>query len=108
ATSANLEQGDTITVKGRVRLESRASASLNLLVTQTQGSGGEETDQGQCLAVSKGLQEFTLKATIKHNGVLHLSLYDAKTGLAFGGVYFGTAEQMKAIADWDLGYYLEN
>jgi hypothetical protein len=106
ATSGNLEQGDSITVRGRVRLDSRSSASLNLLVTQTEGDGQEETDPGQSKSVSKGLSAFELKATIKHKGVLHLTLYDIKTGKPFGGTYFGTSQQMNRIGDWNVQYYL--
>jgi hypothetical protein len=106
ATSANLEQGDSITVRGRVRLESRSSASLCLLLTQTEGSGLEETDPGQSLNVARGQTPFELKATIKHRGVLHLTLYDAQTGKPFGGTYFGTAQQMKRIDGWNVSYYL--
>ena len=108
ATSSKLEQGDSVIVKGRVRLESRASASLDLYLTQTKGDGAEETDKTQRMSVTKGLQEFKLKITIKHKGKLHLTMYDAKTGLPFGGVYFGTADQMKEIEKWDLNYYLKN
>jgi hypothetical protein len=108
ATSPRLEQGDTVVVKGRVRLDSRDSAVLCLFLTQTQGDGKEETDVTQRLAVSKGLRKFELRITIKHKGVLHLTLYDVKTGRPFGGTYFGTANQMKDIKDWDLSYYLKD
>jgi hypothetical protein len=106
ATSPKLEQGDTVTVKGRVRLDSCKEASLCLLLTQTKGDGQEETDPGQTVSVSRGLHEFQLKITIKHKGVLHLTLYDNASGKPFGGTYFGTARQVKEIADWDLGDYL--
>jgi hypothetical protein len=33
-------------------------------------------------------------------------MYDPKTGRPIGGTYFGTADQMKKIADWSLAYYL--
>jgi hypothetical protein len=55
--------------------------------------------------VKRGLGAFELKATIKHRGVLHLTLYD-KSGRPFGGVYFGTTAQMKRIEEWSLDYYL--
>lgn len=108
ATSPRLEQGDTVVVKGRVRLDSKSAANLCLYLTQTKGDGREETDATQTSAVSSGVQDFELKTTIKHRGVLHLTLYDAKTGRPFGGAYFGTAEQMKGIADWKLDYYLKD
>jgi hypothetical protein len=106
ATSAKLEPGDSVTVRGRVRLESRQRGILSLLVTQTEGDGKEEMDADQSKRIASGLTSFELKATIKHRGVLHVTLYDAKSGKPFGGTYFGTAEQMSRIADWKVGYYL--
>ena len=108
ATSAKLEQGDSVTVRGRVRLDSRNAATLSLYLTQTEGDGLEETDASQLKVISSGLTTFELKTTIKHKGALHLSLYDQQTGKGFGGVYFGTAEQMEKIAGWDVGYMRED
>jgi hypothetical protein len=106
ATSKHLEQGDSVTIRGRVRLDSRQSANLCLFLTQTQGDGLEETDAGQTKEIASGLTAFELKATIKHRGALHLTLYDAKSGKPFGGAYFGTPAQMNEIAGWDVKYYL--
>jgi hypothetical protein len=108
STSRKLEQGDSVTVSGRVRLESQKTADLCLFLTQTQGSGKEEVDRGQTVRVARGMTDFVLKTTIKHRGVLHLTMYDPKTGHPLGGTYFGNAEQMKKIADWNLAYYLPN
>ncbi len=105
ATSPKLEQGDSLTVRGRIRLASQDEVQLGLYLTQTEGGGSEETDAAQTMQVKRGLREFELKATIKHRGVLHLTLYD-QAGQPIGGVYFGTARQMKAIADWSVDYYL--
>ena len=105
ATSPKLEQGDSLTVRGRVRLASQDQAQLCLFLTQTAGDGGEEVDPSQTAEVKRGRGDFELKATIKHRGVLHLTLYD-RSGKPFGGVYFGTAPQMKGIEDWSLDYYL--
>src|SRR6266850_6046618 len=102
ATSSDLEQGDSVTVRGRVRLDSRKSADLYLLVTQTEGDGLEENDPAQSTRVATGLTTFELKTTIKHKGMLHVTLYDVTTGKPFGGTYFGTAEQMKRIRDWSV------
>ncbi|MEM8681534.1 MAG: hypothetical protein AAGF97_19485 [Planctomycetota bacterium] len=108
ATSPQLEPGDTIVVRGRIRLDSRPHANLCLFLTQTEGDGWEETDKTQRQEVESGLHDFELKTTIKHRGALHVTLYDSNTGRPFGGTYFGTADQMHEIADWDLGYYLED
>ena len=105
ATSPKLEQGDSLTVRGRVRLASQDQAQLCLFLTQTEGDGMEEVDRAQTIQVKRGRGDFELKATIKHRGVLHLTLYD-RSGKPFGGVYFGTAPQMKRIAGWSLDYYL--
>ncbi len=105
ATSPKLEQGDSITVRGRVRLESHDQAQLFLFITQTEGGGFEEVDRSQMTQVKHGLSDFELKATIKHRGVLHITLYD-ELGKPFGGVYFGTAQQMKQIETWSVDYYL--
>lgn len=105
ATSPKLEPGDSITVRGRVRLASQDEAQLGLYVTQAEGDGMEEVDPSQQVRVKRGRNEFELKATIAHRGALHLTLYDG-AGRPFGGVYFGTAQQMKQIEDWSLNYYL--
>lgn len=105
ATSPRLEPGDSVTVRGRVRLASQDKAQLGLYLTQTEGDGREETDPSQTVQVKRGLDEFELKTTVKHRGVLHLTLY-ARSGQPFGGVYFGTAAQMKRIESWSLDYYL--
>lgn len=107
STSPQLEQGDTVVVKGRVRLDSKVNATLSLLLTQTKGDGFEETEVSQTKSVSQGLQDFELKILIKHQGALHLTLYDTTTGKPFGGTYFGTAVQMANIAGWNLRYYLD-
>ena len=73
ATSQHLEQGDSVTVTGRVRLDNRPKANLYLYLTQTKGDGIEETDEAQGCVVTRGLHDFTLKITIKHQGVLHLT-----------------------------------
>lgn len=106
ASSTRLEQGDSITVCGKYRLESMPSAKLCLFVTQTEGDGREEVDSRQTLHVQHGRGEFELRTTIKHRGVLHLTFYHPDSGSPAGGVYFGTEEQMKTIEDWQLEYYL--
>lgn len=108
ATSQQLEQGDSVTVTGCFRLESCETAKLCLYLTQTVGNGKSETDPTQTMLVRKGHGEFTLKTTIKHRGVLHVTFYDPSSGKPIGGTYFGTADQMKSIANWDVNYYLSS
>lgn len=107
ATSAKLEQGDSISVRGRLRLASHDKAQLGLYLTQTTGDGGAETERTQWTDVKRGRGDFELKITIAQRGFLHLTFYDA-SGRPFGGVYFGTREQMKRIEDWSVEYYLAN
>jgi hypothetical protein len=106
ATSKNLEQGDSITVRGRVRLDSQNGARLCLFLTQTEGDGLEETDPGQVKSIAGGITRFELTTTVKHRGALHVTLYDQRTGKPFGGTYFGTKEQVERIRDWSVRYYL--
>jgi hypothetical protein len=108
ATSPKLEQGDTLTVTGRVRLKSQHTASLCLSVTQTEGDGYDVGDGTESVHLKQGQHDFVLKTTIQHRGALHLTMYDPKSGRPIGGTYFGTAEQMKKIADWNVAYYLRN
>lgn len=108
STSARLEQGDTVTVKGRVRVDSAADAKLCLYVTQTKSDGIEETDATQELVVKRGLTDFELRTTIKHKGILHLTLYRTTDGKPFGGVYFGTPDQMKSISDSLVRHFLDD
>jgi hypothetical protein len=108
STSPKLEQGDSLTVTGRVRLKSQQTASLCLSVTQTEGDGYDVGDGPESMQVKKGQCDFALKITIKHRGALHITMYDSKKGRPIGGTYFGTAEQMQKIADWNVAYYLAN
>ena len=108
STSPRLEQGDTVTVKGRVRLGSTSSARLCLYLTQTEGDGLEETDADQVVSVDRGTSKFELAITVKHRGLLHITLYDETTGKPFGGVYFGTKQQMKSLSQASVKHYLKN
>ncbi|MCC9658804.1 MULTISPECIES: hypothetical protein [Rhodopirellula] len=108
STSDRLEQGDTVTVTGRVRLDSADDAKLCFYLTQTKGDGLEETDATQEVNVKHGVSDFEVTTTIKHLGVLHLSLYRTTTGKPFGGVYFGTSDQMKSLSDASVRHYLQD
>ncbi|MDY3550992.1 hypothetical protein R5W24_000064 [Gemmata sp. JC717] len=54
---------------------------------------------------SDGPAYATFHPSVPECGVLHLTVYD-RSGKPFGGLYFGTSSQMKAIGDWSLDYYL--
>ena len=107
ATSANLEPGDSLIVRGRVQLGSRDSAEVLLSVTQNEDDrGAGDVEPSQLMQVKRGRGDFELKVTIKQRGALHVTFYD-QAGKPFGGVYFGTAAQMNEIEHWSLDYYLE-
>ncbi len=106
STSPELEQGDLIVVRGRYRLESQPSAILSLYLTQTESGGGEETEETQTVNATSGWHDFELSMLIKRRGLPHLTFYRTGDGRPFGGVYFGTLEQM-ANADGRLVEYYE-
>ncbi|MEM9354496.1 MAG: polysaccharide biosynthesis/export family protein, partial [Planctomycetota bacterium] len=106
SSSPRLEPGDTVLVSGRVRLGSREAADVALELTQTGNRAQTEPDLPFKVRIERGTKEFTLQRRIQVRGALHLTLYGPDGGKPFGGVYFGTQEQMDEIADMDLGYYL--
>ncbi len=106
ATQALLDRGDTVVVRGRFRLVTQDQAQLCLYLTTSENDGLAEVERSQVARVKRGRGDFELKLTIKHKGALHLTFYD-QAGRPFGGVYFGTAQQMKQIKHWSLDYYLE-
>ncbi|MCB1230464.1 MAG: hypothetical protein KDN19_09375 [Verrucomicrobiae bacterium] len=97
STSPRLEQGDMVTVRGKYRLVSEPSAILALFLTQTKGDGHEETDPSQTVAAVGGWHDFEATILVKHRGFLHLSFYDKVKGNGFGGVYFGTVDQVEKM-----------
>lgn len=108
STSPELEQGDSVTVRGKYRLDSEKSAVLSLYLTQTAGDGREETEPKQTLPAVAGWHDFELSILIKHRGFLHLTFYSHEEGKPLGGVYFGTVEQMaraddRLVAHYDVG-----
>ena len=108
STSPRLEQGDNVTVRGRALLSSHSKANLCLYLTATESAGHGKSDARQSTVVKRGTNEFELTTTIKNRGALHLTFYHPETGKPLGGVYFGTADQMTSIADWDVRYYLKD
>ena len=97
STSEGLEVGDTVSVIGKYRLDTRKNAKLFLFLTQFEGDGLEEVDPGQRILAKEGWHNFKASITIKHKGYLHLTFYDVDSGKPFGGVYFGTNKQVEAM-----------
>ncbi|MEM7600361.1 MAG: hypothetical protein AAF357_02975 [Verrucomicrobiota bacterium] len=105
STSPSLEIGDQVIVRGQYRLDSEDDARLALFLTQTEGDGTGEIDTDQIIAAKRGWHDFTASITIKHKGYLHLTFYDNSTGLPFGGVYFGTSDQISIDAAVSVDHY---
>lgn len=103
ASSSEFKVGDTVKVTGRYTLSSKPRALLCLNMTTTdKGDGWEPDVLQQELQIARGSGEFVLSATIKEAGHLHLTFYDIYTGNPFGGFYFGTDQQMRDIAGWNV------
>jgi beta-lactamase regulating signal transducer with metallopeptidase domain len=94
-----LGKGDTITVKGSYVLASRPRATLSLYVTQD-ANDPPDYNPGVSISAKAGTHSFEMKRTITCKGHLHFTFYSLDSGRDFGTVYFGTAAQMKEIADW--------
>jgi hypothetical protein len=102
ATSSDLRSGNKVLVKGYYTLASSPQASLCLYATATEGSGTSEVNPKQRINITKGKGEFELSETLPYDGYLHLTFYSIPAGKPFGGMYFGTAKQMKEIEHWDV------
>jgi hypothetical protein len=102
ATSQNLVVGDKVTVRGRYVLKSEEKAQLCLYLTTTEAVGAEPTVPTQKTDIKKGAGSFELTEVLKHDGHLHLSFYTTHSGNRLGTIYFGTAQQMKEISNWNI------
>ena len=100
ATSPGLKVGDWVKVKGHYQLTSCAEARLSLFLTQTEPGSSEKVSPRQTNKVSAGTGVFDLQCEVRKPGFLHVSFYPAANGESFGGVYFGTPDQMKRIKDF--------
>jgi tetratricopeptide (TPR) repeat protein len=109
ASSPEFKVGDTVKVTGRYMLSTKPKARLCLFVTATgKGGGSGSVTPEQEMQVSRGSGEFVLSETIREEGHLHLTFYDPDTGNSFGGFYFGTEQQMREIAEWNVkDWYLQ-
>ena len=107
STSDKIEIGDTVTIKGRYRLDSKDTANLLLSVTRTKTAKAIEIDKSQMIKATKGWHEFEMSVIIKHTGLLHLTFY-TEAGKPFGGVYFGTADQTKELKQISIAHYKKN
>lgn len=99
ASSAKMEKGDTVTVKGRCRAGSLRDAMLVLRVIDDAGKEAQGAGAVLKLAPGEGEQAFELTCAIREVGYLRVALHPGgERTTPVGGVYFGTAQQMKAAA----------
>jgi len=94
ASSPGFAAGDRVIVRGRYELRSRDQAGLVLHLTHLNGGGWDEIYPEQSMVVDWGSGDFELEIVLRREGALHVSFYDLP-GAAFGGVYFGSREQMR-------------
>jgi hypothetical protein len=99
ATTPLLSVGDEVTVRGRYILRSEHKAQLCLYLTTSDAVGAEPDFSTQKTEIKNGSGSFELTEVVRHPGQLHLSFYQIPAGTRFGSVYFGTAQQMKAISN---------
>lgn len=99
--------GETLIVKGIYRLESRDEAEIVLVVAHKEDDDFTVQDY-QKMRVTRGKGDFSLKIKIPVNGYLHVTYYPVGGGPPFGGIYFGTRQQMDHISHWSLDWYLED
>lgn len=104
STSPKLSVGDRVVVRGHYRLKHRDEAKLSLFVT-TREQVSVAVVKDQTMAVRQGSGSFELACEIRNEGALHVSFYSVTSGRPFGGVYFGTEEQMQRIARMSLSDY---
>ena len=102
STSPELKPGDTVAVKGTYTLATESNAMLALSVTTTGKETHRNPTPGQRMQVSEAEGKFTLTTSIVDKGYLHVSFYTVTGDKSLGGIYFGTADQMREIQDWDL------
>jgi thiol-disulfide isomerase/thioredoxin len=109
-TSENFKPKHEYWIKGTYTLRSRDRATLGASVTAQSSAGAipQPHDPDQSLEIKRGSGEFTLKLPMHRNGWPHVSFYPADGGQSFGGVYFGTGDNV--LKEWwkELPQSLDN
>jgi len=91
ATSARLEVGTKLLVRGHYTLASCDKANVGLYLTHRSPAGADASTRSQTARLEQASGTFELSCDITYAGDPHVSLYPAKGGEAFGGVYFAAA-----------------
>lgn len=100
---------DRMIVTGAYELGSEDSATLGLYISSIGANPPKAVfDSRQHATVQRGHGSFTLTFPRPHTGLPHVTFYKpAQRGApssAFGGIYFGTAEEAEASRKIDLSY----
>jgi hypothetical protein len=96
-TSAKLEIGDTVVVRGRYTLASHQGAKLGLSLTRTESRVLVPIKPGANKNVATGSGEFELVYEVTQIGCMRVALSDLDGGQSFGTVYFGTPNQLATV-----------
>ena len=104
----NVQRGEGIlTVTADYELSSEPEARISLHITSTKGSGWSRTAASQSKTISKGKGSVTLHHPNVTEGLPHVSFYPTKGGSSFGGIYFGTPEEVAESRKYRLNYMLD-
>jgi hypothetical protein len=80
-------------------LRSAAGAKLGFFLTSLDNNGRTKNQPTQTVEIAEGDGEFELSMGVKGRGALHVSFYPLGSGSGFGGIYFGTPQQMERVAN---------
>ena len=100
---------DFMTVTADYELASAESARVSLHVTSTTTpTTAVKVHQSQSQTVTRGKGSVTIHHPDLQEGLPHLTFYDAQSGKAIGGIYFGTPDEATASQKLDLSYMLDS
>ena len=92
--------GMPVVVEGHYERRSRPAGVLFFGVTNSGAQGATETTPGQQKLVERGSGTFTLWLTMPPQGWPHITFYDPQAGGPFGGVYFGSGDNVLHDKTW--------
>ncbi|HEX4412131.1 MAG TPA: M56 family metallopeptidase, partial [Lacipirellulaceae bacterium] len=90
-----IEPGNNYWIRGKYKLHSHPDAQLSAFTTAKEAKDGTGPIQSvQTQKISRGEAEFTIILPMTVQGWPHLSFYATDSGDGFGGIYFGTGENV--------------